>query len=272
VVFEEWFDDAEKKRIYEDTHYSAAIDLAKINSESSMMLKDFILHGRYKNESIADFIETHGSIAIKYFRDVDYYSSWHQIHEYFCENPMISEELGKYDHPAYNKEESLKAIYWLHEFPLELIPHKFRMCEPFKDLFIRTGLSQLLPGIFKDRELLILVFKSSFSVTLPSFVRQEFYNDRAFMKEVIKSSPEGICSASLSLRGDLELALMSLPFGWDCISEELKVRREVIIAYMDSLLEMLGEDVKEYLREFLLETVSSPLNKELAIKYGVSID
>jgi hypothetical protein len=272
VFFEEWFDDAEKKRIYEDAQYSAAIDLANINSESSRILKAFIQQKRFENESIADFIRLHDSISMRHFRDLDYYDSWHYIQEYFWENEMISEELGNYDDPGYNNEESLIALYKTHQFPLQLIPHKFRKVDFFKYLFVQRGMGNLLPDIFTDKELLLFLFSCSFPSALTFFIGDEFSNDRAFMEEAIATNQGAIGNASLSLKGDSELAIKSFPFGWDDISEDLKEQREIIVAFIDAYLAEFEEDSTDYLKEFLSENVSSPMNKELSIKYDIKID
>jgi len=272
VVFDEWFDDLEKARIFEDAQYTGALALAKINGEASKMLKDFIQQRRYENESILAFVETHCSIAIRHFRDLDYYDSWHYIQEYFWENEMISEELDNFDDPGYNNEESLVALYKAHQFPLQLIPHKFRKVDFFKYLFVQKGMGNLLPDIFTDKELLLFLFSCSFPNPLTFFIGDEFSNDRAFMEEAIATNPGAIGNASLSLKGDSELAIKSFPFGWDDISKDLKERREVIVAFIDAYLAEFEEDSTEYLKEFLSENVSPPLNKELSIKYGIKID
>ena len=272
VVFDEWFNDIEKTRIFEDAQYTGSLDLAIINSESSKMLKDFIQQERYKNESVADFVETHGAIAIRHFRDLEYYDSWHYIQEYFWDSEIVSEDLENPEEPVYNNQEALIALHKVHKFPLELIPHKFRMCEYFKHLFIRNNLSHLLPGIFNDKELLLYLYSCSFPDALPFFIGDAFSNDRVFMVEAIKKNPGAIGNASLNFKADRELAIMSFPFGWDDISEDLKVQREIIVAFIDSYLAEFEEDSAGYLKEFLSETVSSPLNKELSIKYGIKID
>ena len=55
VLFDNWFNDAERKRILDDAEHSGALLVAEMNSDSSIALKNFIENREYENNNVLDF-------------------------------------------------------------------------------------------------------------------------------------------------------------------------------------------------------------------------
>jgi hypothetical protein len=265
VHFDNFFNDNEKKRLYEDASSSESLYLANINKHISLELKRFISKKQPDQESILYFYNQNAHSAIRHYRCSEYYLSRHHLYKYLFE----IETSVVYD---YIDEEILMSLYEAHNFPLEFVPHEFRKKDFFKKRYIHYSKLHLLPGIFTDKPLLIDLYESIFPEKLPFHIGDELSNDLDFIKEAIKINGAAIGNASDFIKNDSEIIKMSLPYGWFYIPDEFKNNRDLIVNNIQALMAEFGADATGIAVDFLRENVQFPLNREIAIENGLIFD
>jgi uncharacterized protein (TIGR02145 family) len=266
VHFNEWFNENEKTQLYEDASCSDALFVASINETCSIALKDFIGQKRFENESFIDFFHVISCQVAGYFRDIEYYASWNELFEYFYETDNDSENVGnEYLKSDYNDPGIVIRLYENYQFPLSILPHKYRLIDYFKNKFIRFNLGNLLPRIFNDKDLLLDLYKASFPNPLSFHIGDKLAGDRNFIEDALKVNGSAIGNASVSFRNDIDLGVKSLPLGWYYISDELKGKQDIILANINAIDNEYGNEDLDMVLDFLRGFVPRPLKMELII-------
>jgi hypothetical protein len=238
--FENFFDEGQRKQLYDDAKYAFTIQEAINNVEVSEKIRNFINQKKYDTQDLKSyFYDIIKDLKIN-FREIIYYISRHELIEYLwdCETDFSDIDV--------NDEEALIEIWKNNPFELCLIPHRFRMSGFFQYQCIIREEYHLLPNIYYDNKQLIRdICIMNYPNELAGFNWKGLFNDSAFVEEIVQINGNVLCNVPEEYQNNREVvkkAINSIPYSIMFASNELKNNKEIAILAFEAGLNEFGED------------------------------